>query len=589
MAGGKVAFVMGDDCHEKKTMENKVVKVAAKAASAYKNKGYKVLSMYGSAERSAAVNKELIKTPGVGSRALTQANIEKYIESEYKKPCGERADELMLNFVAHGSYNGGNHSICGGGSASTDGGRRKNQIYVKDVAAKIKALQIADKCPNKIKIAVVDFSCKSGGSVKAFKGLGCTLAMTSSLNSANRKVLDKYVESINSPAGTKMSDIHLDLLVNREYDLVKEKKDKANPGKTLIERTFDNANQIGGCSDQQFGNINAHNKVTPMCRTAFGVLDAKRKAEYKTIQNILKGLKLKSDIDKSSIAKAMDKPLSEIPAADQLDEKVNELIQKDTIATNKLKNLIAEESHLLSHPIMDKPLTCKFNANALVDPNFKKVFSPTNEDQYKVSMMILEDMCLSLYPVPERITDGDTNNSAEVLAAKNKCKPGKSGSIINIKTKGLKLTVAEMIRLDKKFNYQMNKDTYADLKDNTFSSLKRLRKSTVGKKHVMTLKRNNLRDAYLSTLSKCMKKAETLGNEDVSKAVAFVKKNYVGGTKQCENGQNKNKLVCGIKAMEDRSDNIKQYLGMARGYYFLQCKGNINRSNDLKACDEFAI
>ncbi len=572
----KVAFVIGDDCHETKNLTNKVVKTAINVSESLGEKGFRVITMYGDEARAQELKeKALSASKNVTTTSVSLEKVKNNITRAYEMDCDKRPKELMLNFIAHGSANfdgsGSNHSICAG-NASASGGKRKNQIYMRDIAEQIKALASKDRCENKMKVGFVDCSCKSGGSLKEFEGLGCSLSMTSENNKSDLKLIDEYSDKLKDKKEMSLSDIHLGLLVNRDYDLYTEEVDEAS-GKTYLENHFNNSNQISGCYDQDIAKVNAISaKEEPACRTPLSILEKKKELEFEKIEQIIKRLNLglNSNPEKDKIATLMGLQASEVPESDKISNIVNDLIQKDKEYTELSRPFVEKESAVMSNTALNTTFDCELDATSFADQNISNALKSPGGSPAKVKRFeeVSQGICLSLH-----------SDVYDKESAQKKCVLGKGYS-----ARGLKLSLSEVLKIQKNLNLLDSERSKRLVKRNTYEIQRAFRSSGE------TLNFEEVKNSYSKTISQCLKKIEKLAKEKEVKpaldAIAFVNSTYAG-QEDCKVSHNTFKCIEQKQKLNEAQ--VKRYFGMARGFYFLNCKNSFNSNSDVAACDDFKI
>lgn len=546
----KLALVIGDDCKSDQNM----AKYGADTAKALKARGYKVSNLYGSKSRAQQMSSEFLKDTNIKTQELSLDSIKESLNEVYSQNCENRPEQLMLNFVAHGSYNGGNHTLC-----TRDG---QDPIPVRFIANHVKSLQA--KSPDCIKplLAVVDTSCKSGGSIKEFEGLGCTLTTTSTYNQTNFGFIKNYIDKIKTDKKMKnMSDLHLDLLLNRDYELLEKDYDN---GKTILNRLFDNANQIAGCYDEDKADFNiALNKnlvqnYSPTCEDPVAILNLRREKEITEIEKIVKKLNLNMGIDRSTIARIKETDASKIPSSENLISELDSLIKEDQTQSEKLNQALLKEAELMTNPELKNMSPCK-----LTLPKTSK--HVLNDDLKKLDRIISSNTS----PYPEQKI-----SIVKALCHIHTNKENFSRCVKNESSGYLNIGYAELMRLEKSYNLLQS-----DAKDD-----QALKIINTTKKENLNVNIPVLLELYKETVSECVNKAKASSNTPIKNAANFVRDQYQVDEKNCQD-----QIGCQIVKANNREKKIKNYLGTARAYFFLQCRDQFNKNDDLKTCDDFRL
>ena len=557
---GKVAFVLGDDhpTGPQFLYDNNI-----EAFNTLKDSGYSVNSFFGNTQRAQKLAKE---ANNPRAKALSLENINDSISKIYNLPCEKRPKQLLLNFVAHGSRNGRggkNHSI-NTSVIDSSGKVTSKRIYVEDIANHIKKQKNKNKSCSYPQIALIDYSCKSGGSLDAFEGLGCTLTTTSSYNATKVASMPETFKKIKANKGKSLRDLHLDMLLNRSYDLVEE-----NYGgeKTTLEKMFDNSNQISGCSDEDKIDYASNSdygkfKSTPSCQTTIGILEAKRESEIDTISSIVSKLNLKSGADKTQMAKIMNIEPSSIPNSEELAQKLNQLIEEDEAEFNKLRPLLEKESQMVAN-LSQTPVSCKLKT---VSRGFTNMTDRKLRDP-KQAQKVYEQICFALFPYDVQ-ADKERKKKMEssgkkYYALKDKRESQKCS--LSYRSEKLYIEPAKLIKYHKENIVQKN-----------------VRKELGQYKKLSQIGVNSNHGEYLEIL-----------NETVSSCIKDHPKDfsqYSANYKAAQEGCTQETISCHLLKASKREEQIKRHLAYARGYQFLKCEKRLKeQSDDLKACAEFEI
>ncbi|MFT6071064.1 MAG: hypothetical protein ACJAT2_002703 [Bacteriovoracaceae bacterium] len=543
----KIAITMGAD-HEGGL--EFVKEQNAHANKALKESGYKVSSFFGDQEKAKSYSKKI----GAYASPFTLKNVQKKLEQIYSKPCSERPEKLMLNFVAHGSRNGKDartgkpvprHSV-NGVKKNADGSFKKQRIYADQFAKIIKNQQAKDPGCEKPKLAIFDHSCKSGASTSVFKGLGCVMTSTSAYNSTSNDFILQTFDRMRAKGGSSMADLHLDLLVNQDVTLVNiDYKD----GKTVLEKIYHNTNQISGCGDEDevhYGAFANKDEIAPQCQEYVPLFSETRDAEIETVRKVVTKLRFDGELDKQTLAKVAGVDSSKVPEASELSSKLDELIEEDKVEIDKMKPLAIEESKLMGHPDIQKSMSCEMRSG--------KGSRSTDYSNSTAAKNIGQTVCKALYK--------------DARAVKT-CAASSGYKRINLEIKDL-------------FRLQREQSIYPTKRSKGYLQIE-MAKS--GKDHSMGAKSNISYDILKSTVKECLKKLENNGTSAQKKALTFFNKNYKKEAATCSS----NTIGCHKEKAEKRAIEIKKYLSYARGYSFLSCQGKLKKPDDLKACEDFKI
>lgn len=541
----KIALTVGAD-HEggaKFVQEQNV-----HARKMLKDSGYVVKSLFGN-EKTA---KDFSTDSGSYSRPFTYDNLKKSIEFIYNKPCSERPEQFMLNFVAHGSRNYydpktkqsyARHSINGVGAD-----QKSERIYADQIAKLLKQKRSEDSGCDKPKLAIMDYSCKSGASTDVFKGLGCVMTSTGAFSSAHSEYINNAFSHLKDNKGKSLADLHLDLLINQEPKLVNiDYKD----GATVLQRIYDDTNQISGCGDEKQVNFAKYSKYQneefrPVCQSNIGVLTEKRDKEIETVEEIVSKLKIDSGADKATLAKIAKVDPANIPEPEGLKQKLEELISNDEAEFDKIGPLVTEESKIMSDPALNTPVHCSFASSHSSSRSYY-ADSARSENLAKT-------LCKTIYQDERKA---------------NKC-------ALSYRSKGMQIAVSDILQFERE--------------NKIYGGERKLRKvsyelSKSGKPYGLSARSRSTYDILSSTISNCIKKVEQSGNEAQKNAVSFFKSNY----KKVDANCSENTIACHRAKAVERADNIKKILSYARGYAFLSCQAKLKKSDDLKACEDFKI
>ncbi len=522
-----------------------------RAHNSLKEAGYKVRSLFGDEAKA----KEFSKTTKSYTKPFTEENLKKSIASVYERPCSERPSQLMINFVAHGSRNGTDpktkksiprHSINGLQKVS-DGTHEKKRIYVDNLASFLKKQKAKDSTCDRPKLAIIDHSCKSGASTSVFSGLGCVLTSTSSHNSASTEYIHETFERMKNSKGKSLADLHLDMLVNQEVSLVNiDYKD----GKTLLQKIYNDTNQISGCGDENQVNYSGYNKHTskkyaPICQEYVAVLAELRNAEIGTLDKIVSKLRIDSGVDKEELAKAAGVEASGLPNADGLKENLKELIAEDEAEFDKITPLAMEESKLMGHEDLRKGLRCQLKTGP------RSRTSISNSD---LADKMGKTICEALYSDERKVRNCSASSRNKVV--------------------GIDLKELLALKRDHKVYPSKRAKGYMQIK-----------LSDAGKPRGLGARSNSSYEVLNETVSDCVKKYEVNGTDAQKEAIAFFNKNYKKTNADCS----ENTIACHKEKADARAKKIKKQLSYARGYAYLSCKAKLKNSDDLKACEEFKI
>jgi len=557
---GKVAFVLGDDhpTGPQFLYDNNV-----EAFNTLKDSGYSVNSFFGNTQRAQKLAKD---ANNPRAKALSLKNINDSISKIYDLPCEKRPKQLLLNFVAHGSRNGRggtNHSI-NTSVIDSNGKIESKRIYVEDIADHLRDQKRKNtSCPYP-KVGLIDYSCKSGGSVDVFKDLGCTLTTTSSYNATKVVSMPETFKKIKDNKGKSLRDLHLDMLLNRSYDLVEE---NYGGDKTTLEKMFDNSNQISGCSDENKINYAANSDYgkfisTPSCQSTIGILKARRESEIDTISSIVSKLNLKSGVDKAEMANIMKIDPSSIPNSEELSQKLNQLIEEDEAEFNKLSPLLEKESQMIAS-LSESPVSCELKT---VSKGFTNMTDRKLRDPNQVEK-VYEQICFALFPYDVQ-ADKKRRKKMESAGKKYYALKDKRDSqkcSLSYRSKRLYIEPAKLIKYHKENIIQKNVRK-------ELGQYKKLSQVGVDSNHGQYLEILN------ETVSSCIK--------DHPKDFAQYNANY----KEAKDGCTQNTISCHMLKAAKREEEIKRHLAFARGYQFLKCEKSIkDKSDDLKACADFEI
>tara|TARA_Y100000590_G_scaffold459130_1_gene615396 strand:+ start:42458 stop:44152 length:1695 start_codon:yes stop_codon:yes gene_type:complete len=522
-----------------------------RAHNSLKEAGYKVRSLFGNEAKA----KEFSKSTKSYTRPFTEENLKKSIAAVYEKPCHDRPSQLMINFVAHGSRNGTDpktkksiprHSI-NGVEKTGEGSYGGKRIYVDNLASFLKKQRAKDSSCDKPKLAIIDHSCKSGASTNVFKGLGCVLTSTSSHNSASTEYIHETFEKMKQSKGQSLADLHLDMLVNQEVSLVNiDYKD----GKTLLQKIYNDTNQISGCGDEEQVNYSGYSKHTskkyaPLCQEYVAVLAELRGAEIGVLNKIVSKLRIDAGVDKSELAKAAGVEAASLPDSEALKQNLEELIEEDAAEFDKITPLAMEESKLMNHEDLRKGLRCGLKTG----PRTRSSIS--NSD---LAEKMGKTLCHSLYSDERKIRN---------------CSASSRNKVVGIDLKDLL-----QIKRDHKVYPSKRAKGYLQ---------KRL--SDSGKPRGLGARSNSSYEILNETVSSCLKKYGESGTDAQKAAIAFFNKNYKKTDASCS----ENTIACHKAKADERAKKIKKQLSYARGYAFLSCKAKLKNSEDLKACEDFKI
>lgn len=522
----------------------------AHAYKALKASGYKVSSFFGDEGKAKSYSKKI----GSYASPFSLSNVQKKLENIYSKPCSERPDSLMLNFVAHGSRNGkdartgkniARHSV-NGVKKETDGSYKKQRIYADQFAKLIKKQKEKDPGCEKPQLAILDHSCKSGASTSVFKGLGCVMTSTSAFNSTSNKFILDTFDRMKASSGKSMADLHLDLLVNQDVKLVNiDYKD----GRTVLQKVYNNTNQISGCGDEDevsYGAFANKKEFAPQCQEFVPLFSDTRDAEIETVRKVVTKLRYDGDLDKETLAKVAGVDSSKVPRASELKTKLDQLIERDKSEIDKMKPLAMEESKLMGHPDIQKSVSCDMRSGS--------GSRSTDYSNSTASKNVGQTVCKALYQDPR---------------AARTCAASSGHKRINLEIKDL-------------FRLQREQSIYPTKRSKGYLQIE-MAKS--GKDHSMGAKSNISYDILKSTVKECLKKLGSSGTTAQKKALAFFNKNYKKEALTCSS----NTIGCHKEKAEKRAEDIKKYLSYARGYSFLSCKAKLKKSDDLKACEDYKI
>lgn len=522
------------------------------AYKALKSSGYKVSSFFGDEEKAQTYSKKV----GGYARPFTLKNVQAKLEQVYSKPCSDRPKQLMLNFVAHGSRNGidartkkptPRHSVNGVKKAS-DGSYQKQRIYADQFAGLIKKMQSKDPKCEFPKLAIFDHSCKSGASTSVFKGLGCVLTSTSAHNSTSDEFIKDSFDRMSKSPGKSMADLHLDLLVNQDLKLVNI---DYQDGKTILNKVFNNTNQISGCGDEDKMNYGLHAKkgdeiFNPQCQEFVPLLSETRDVEIQTVKEVVTKLRLDENLDAKTLAKVAGVDFEKVPKANELSTKLDQLIKEDQIEIEKMSPLAKKESKLMSHQDIQKSMSCNMRSG-----NSSRSTDYSNSTAAK---NVANTICKALYQDSRAVRD---------------CTASASNKRINLEIK-------DLFRLQREHSIFPTKRSKGYLQIEMAKS---------GKAFSMGAKGNISYDILKATVNECLKKMKNVGSQPQKDALAFFEKNYKKEASTCS-GES---ISCHKEKAEKRALEIKRYLSYARGYSFLSCQGKLKKSDDLKACEDYKI
>ncbi len=527
--------------------------------------GYKVSSFFGDDTKA----KEFGKATKSYTKPFTLEGVQKRLGMVYSKPCSERPRQLMINFVAHGSRNGKDpktkksiprHSV-NGVKKSSDGSYSKRRIYADEFANILKKQKGRDPGCEFPKLAIFDHSCKSGASTSVFKGLGCVMTSTSAFNSAGADFIHDTFDKMKEKKGSSMSDLHLDMLVNQEVKLVNI---DYKEGKTILQKVYNDTNQISGCGDQNQVNYGSYTKETskkinPICQEYVPMLNITRDAEIETVRKVVTRLRFDGEVDKEVLATVAGVDKSKVPDSSELSQKLDELIEEDKNEIDKMAPLAMEESKLMGHPDIMKEKGCSLSPGKARSSH---LYSTT--DAAKKMALTL---CRAVYDPPS-----DELKSEEEDQISRKARACASG----FNSKKILIDVKDLFRLRREQTIFQTKRIKGNLK---ISLHKR------GAKYGLGSRAGSTYDILTSTVNSCLKKMASTGTEAQKKALKFFNANYKKETESCT----AETIGCHKAKAEKRSKKIKQYLSFARGYSFLSCKAKLKKSDDLKACDDYKI
>jgi len=559
-----VALVIGGDCHEYEDADNMVALRAIKASQRLKRQGFDVKTLYGKEDNRANQISTKLKSSGIIAEKASLETIKNQLSEVYNKDCAQRPKKLMLNFMAHGSANGPtgatNHSICVGHSKN----RLDNQIYMRDIAKQITLLKNKKKCAFP-KIGIVDCSCKSGGSLKEFKNLGCTISMAGDRTTATSSLIDKYLDGLKSKKEKSLSDIHLDLLLNREYRIYKSDKDDDVNGKYVLESMFKNSNQISMCEDQVKGRLNItkpHETLT--CSNPVELLEKKRELEFEQVEAIVKRLRVYNKSDKQTIANAMGKDLTDVPDPAELSSEISKIITEDQKESSIVKGVLLEESKIMNSISTAKVVYCRPNVSSIENTKLKSALTiPLKDANYKrPQLLIAKKLCIA----------SESAIYADDLKIKSNCSDSKYLSKKYDPNGGFVFSKGLLLKLYRDLNLAQEKESVSVFRDSSTNI------SNYPKTEVMK--------AYKNLISSCVEK-ESKKDESFGKVASFLKSNFMKSKNKCS--VNPDSILCIKQKSEEREKEIKSYLGMARAYYFLDCKSRFKDTASIKSCNNFKI
>lgn len=558
----KVAITMGAD-HEGGTQFVKEQNIHARKVLI--ESGYKVSSFFGDAKKA----KEFGTATKSYTRPFSLENVQKKLDLIYSKPCSERPKQLMINFVAHGSRNGKDaktkksiprHSV-NGVKKSSDGTYKKRRIYADEFANAIKKQKRKEPNCEFPKLAIFDHSCKSGASTSVFKGLGCVMTSTSAFNSAGAVFIHDTFDNMKKKRGSSMSDLHLDMLVNQDVSLVNiDYKD----GKKVLQKVYNDTNQISGCGDGNQVNYGAYaketsKKVAPMCQEFVPMFQVTRDSEIDSVRNVVKRLRFDGELDKSALASVAGVDKSKVPESSELSQKLDELIEEDKNEIDKMSSIAIEESKLMGHPDVMKNRVCSLSS---AKGRSSHLFSNTD-----TSKKMALTLCRAIYD-PRK--EGDVTKEEDKISRKARnCAAG-------FNSKKVLVDVKDLFRLKREQDIYQTKRSIGHMKMNLHKR---------GEKYGLGSRVRSTYEILTSTVNKCLKSMGSSGTDAQKKALKFFNENYKKEIATCTTET----IGCHKAKAEKRSDEIKQYLSYARGYSFLSCKAKLKKSDDLKACEDYKI
>lgn len=544
LAQDKIAIIVGDDFKGDTHMEG----LGVRTAKALNKKGYKTLNLYGNEKRAS----EIANEHSVDTKPFTLNNLKNELDKIYQSDCSSRPAQLMLNLVTHGSYNGGNHIL-----------NTRDEIGptpVRSIASHIKKIKGNDPGCDRPKLAIIDTSCKSGGSIKEFKGLGCVLTTTSTYNQTSLGFTEELIKKISGNQKiNNLSDLHMDLLLNRDYELLER---EYVDGKTIMKRLFDNSNQIAGCYEEDEGdfNVGLNNKLklpfSATCEDPVSVLSLRREKEISEIERIIKNLNFSKELDKNQIAKIWNKDLSKFPGPLEIKNKINELVEEDKSKNTIMEQILQKEKELLSHPDLDKSAVCRLQVPSgtnRADANkLNNIFSKNTSPFAEQKEAIAKTLC-HVHSTPDNFGD---------------CAKYASRGALNI-------SFGELFKLKKDFDYLLN--NFREIEANkAIAENRRLKNIDVNVPALLK--------TYQKVINSCFEQSKNSDNSNIANAAKFIEKQYGINKSDCQD-----ELICHIEKANLREQKLKNYFALARAYYYLQCKEKFDASSDLKACEDYSL
>lgn len=577
-----MALVVGGDCHEKPGKNDRMFKLNSKMTNILNEKGYDVYNVYGNSKDRAQdfVN----ANSGAHVKPVSMESIKSYLDNAYAAGCEARPDKLMLNFVTHGMHNNGKHSLCPG----VDDNGNIEHLEVSKIASHLKKLQNFDPNCKRPVVTIIDHSCKSGGSISPFEGLGCTITAAGVDTKSSDDFTNQIMDNISNSNGKSMSDLHMDILLNRDYSLYdthyvgdvhkndeKIKNDKSlsslRNGDYYLHRHFKNSNQVSGCYDEIGNNsqeISPDRKkgkfnFVPICQNSIGILEKKRELEFENIEQIIANYNLKAGLDKQAIAKSMGVDPSKVTDADKISSKIDEVLKDDKSQMKKISPLLQEESDLLSDSDLNKSTGCRLVGP--IKPNAK--FSSKDKSSFSK---------LAKYPKGDFLVRRKNMMKAMCDLIYDKGSRAHGNCSVGFKTSTFKIKQADIIRLQKDIN----------LLDDNFIQHKMKTDLEMSKNQTQIgLNSEPLLEIFKSTVASCFNRLKKNSNPVVSAAANFVAKNYKKSKASCKDGS----ISCHMAHARAREKEVKKNFAMARAYFFLRCKQSFNKNDDLKSCDQFKI